>query len=194
MTIKIKAYMAKTKQSTGWLQSTAVRVTRIHFFYVAAYISSIVIFDSWNLYTHSSIGDRWTIACILLVVNTVCWYIARIKFAKESIYILLVLAIIIADIIFATANIYWERGLASKAVILFALPIVTAATLRSRSTLLAVASLCTAAYSGSVVRYYNMHYGESLRVELYGYVGLFCALFFILAALLLVITQPKDRF
>jgi hypothetical protein len=186
--------MAKTKQLTSWLQSTAVRVTRIHFVYIAVYIASIVIFDSWNLYTHTAIGNRWSAASILLVINTVCWYMARIKFARESIYIMLVIVVIIADIVFAATNVYWERGLASKAVLLFAVPIVTAATLRSRSTLLAVASLSTAAYSGSVVQYYNMHYGESFRVELYGYVGLFCALFFILAALLLVIIQPKDRF
>jgi hypothetical protein len=185
--------MAKPKQITNWLQSTAVRVTRIHFVYIAAYMASIIAFDSWNVYTHTDIGNRWTIAATLLIINTICWYVARIKFSNSSIYMILVITIILADIIFAATNVYWERGLASKAVALFAVPIVTAATIRSRTTILAVATLSVAAYSTSVIRYYNLHYGESLRAELYGYVGLFCLSFFILSALLMVIINPETN-
>jgi hypothetical protein len=185
--------MAKSKTLNSWLQSTAVRVTRIHFLFIAAYMASIVAFDSWNLFTHADIGNRWTAAAILLIINTVCWYIARIKFSTETIYLILIIALVLADIVFAATNIYWERGLASKSVILFAVPIITSAATRSRSTILAAASLSSAAYSTSAIRYFNLHYGESFRIELYGYVGLFCAVFFILAALLLVIVQPRDR-
>jgi len=185
--------MAKTKSITNWMQSTATRVTRIHFIYVAVYVASIIIFDSWNLFTHVEIGNRWTAAGILLIVNTICWFVARIKYSSATIYMLLVMVVVLADIIFAAVNVYWERGLASKAVSLFAIPLATSATIRSRSALLATASLCTAAYSTSVVRYYNLHYGESFRVELYGYLGLFCASFFIVSALLMVIIAPKDN-
>jgi hypothetical protein len=185
--------MAKANTVTNWLQSTATRVSRIHFLYVAAYIASIIIFDSWNLFTHIEIGNRWTAAGILLIINTICWYVARIKFSSSTIYMFLIMIIIVADIVFAATNVYWERGLASKAVALFAIPLVTSATIRSRSALLATASLCTAAYSISAVRYYNLHYGESFRVELYGYIGFYCTTFFILAALLMVIILPKDK-
>jgi hypothetical protein len=181
--------MAKSKTLNSWLQSTVVRVTRIHFLFIAAYMASIIAFDSWNLFTHADIGNRWTAAAILLIINTVCWYIARIKFSTETIYLILIIAIVLADIVFAATNVYWERGLASKSVILFAVPIITSAATRSRSTIL----LSSAAYSTSAIRYFNLHYGESFRIELYGYVGLFCAVFFILAALLLVIVQPRDR-
>jgi hypothetical protein len=186
--------MAKPKPIANWLQATTVRVTRIHFVYIAAYMASIIVFDSWNLFTHPEIGNRWTAAAILLIINTVCWYLARIKFSNDTIYLVLVILIVLADIVFAATNVYWERGLASKAVALFAIPIVTAAVVRSRSTILAAATLSAAAYSTSAIRYYNLHYGESFRIELYGYVGLFCAVFFILAALLMVIVQPKDNY
>jgi hypothetical protein len=185
-------YMAKTKNNTNWLQTISIRLSRVHFVYIAVYMASIIVFDSWNLFTHPAIGDRWTAAAILLILNTVCWYVSRIKFNSDTIYIFLVILLVIADIIFAATNVYWERGLASKAVALFAIPIITAAALRSRSTILAAASLSTAAYSLTVIRYYNLHYGESLRIELYGYVGLFCAVFFILAALLMIIIQPNN--
>jgi hypothetical protein len=182
------------KTKTNWLQSTAVRVTRVHFLYIAAYMMAIIIFDSWNLFTHNAIGNRWTLAGILLALNTIAWYVARIQFSKDSVYIGLVQALVVADIIFAGLNVFWERGLASKAVALFAVPIILAATLRSRNLLLATASLCAAVYSTAAIRYYNLHYGESFRVELYGYVAFYCAIFFVLAWLLMVIIRPKDNY
>ncbi len=72
------------------------------------------------------------------------------------------------------------------------MPIVLAASLRSRSTILATATLCTAAYSTAAIRYYNLHYGESFRVELYGYVAFYCTIFFVLSWLLLIIIRPKN--
>jgi hypothetical protein len=187
--------MAKSSKSlVNWLQSTAVRVTRVHFLYIAAYMGSTIVFDSWNLFTHPEIANRWTIAAILLILNTIFWYVARIKFSNDTVYIFLILGLVVADILFASMNVYWERGLASKAVFLFAVPIVTSACLRSRSALLATTTLCVAAYSLSVMRYFNLHYGESFRVELYGYMAFYCALFFVLASLLLIIIRPRGNF
>ena len=142
----------KSTTVTHWLQTTAVRVTRVHFLYIAAYIAATVVFDSWNLYTHKAVSQLWTAAGILLVVNTILWFFARMKFSSSSVYAFAVLALILADIIFASYNVYWQRGLASKSVMLFAVPIVTAAVLRSRSTLLATTTLCAAAYSIVSVR------------------------------------------
>jgi hypothetical protein len=186
--------MAQSKTVTKWLQATTVRVSRVHFLYIAAYLGATIVFDSWNLFPHVDIANRWTVAALFLVINTVCWYVARIKFSSNNVYVAIILLIVILDVIFAATNVYWERGLASKAVALFAVPIITAATLRSRSTVLAAASLSVAAYSLSAVRYFNLHYGESFRVELYGYVALYAASFFILALLLLIIIQPKEHF
>jgi hypothetical protein len=183
----------KSIASSNWLQTATVRVTRVHFLFIVLYILSLVVFDSWNLYSHQAMGQLWTAAGLMLVVNTVFWYLARMKFSKSSIYAFIVLALVAADIVFASYIVLWQRGLASKSVILFAVPIITSAALRSRSTVLATASLCAAAYSTVAVRYFFEHYGESYRVELYGTVGFFCALFFVLAALLLTIILPKNE-
>jgi hypothetical protein len=184
----------KQTPKTSWVQEAAVRVTRVHFLYIAAYMASIVVFDSWNLLVHDAVSTRWTAAGSLLILNTVLWYLARMKFSNDLVYKIIILTLIVADIIFASFNVFWQRGLASKAVALFAVPIITAAVLRSRTTILAAASLSVASYSIAAVRYYNQHYGESFRVELYGEVGFYCALFFILVGLLLIIIKPKNRF
>ena len=149
----------------------------------------------WNLYTHEAITQLWTAAGLMLAVNTVLWYVARMNFSSNNVYVAIILLLIVADIIFASYNVLWQKGLASKSVMLFAVPIITAAVLRSRSTLLATTTLCAAAYSTISVRYFFQHYGESYRVELYGTVGFYCALFFVLAGLLAVIILPRtERF
>lgn len=183
----------KTKTKAGWLQTTALRVTRIQFIYIGIYIAATVIFDSWNLFTHQAIAQRWTLAGGLLILNTILWYVSRIRFANQSVYFINLLTLIVADIIFAAVNVYWERGLASKAVALFMVPLAVAATLRSRSTLLATAAISGAAYSTATVRYFNQHYGESYRIELYGYIGFYCALFFVLSWLLWVVIKPTEE-
>lgn len=181
------------KSELNWLRTNSVRVARVHFAYMAAYAVSIIIFDSWNLFTHEAVSSRWTAAGIVFVLATLAWYVGRMKFKTSSIYVYAVLMLVAADLAFAGLHIYWERGLASKSVILFAIPLITAATLRSRSTLLATAALSTAVYSTAAVRYFYAHYGESFRVELYGYLFLFCSLFFIIAWLLWLIIRPTQE-
>ncbi|HSX18415.1 MAG TPA: hypothetical protein VLE51_03610 [Candidatus Saccharimonadales bacterium] len=183
----------KSGTVTHWLQTTTVRVMRVHFLYIAVYIVATVVFDSWNLYTHQAVSQLWTAAGVLLAVITILWYLARMNYANKSFYIFIVLTLILADIIFASYNVYWQHGLASKAVMLFTVPIVTAAALRSRSTLLATTTLCAVAYSTVSVRYFFQNYGLSYRVELWGTIGLYSAIFFVLALILMVIILPKNE-
>lgn len=183
----------KSSTPSNWLRATAVRITRFHFLYIAAYMASIIVFDSWNLITHQAVSNFWTAAGVMLGVNTILWYISRMKFGSDMPYIVILLGLILADIIFAGLTVYWQQGLASKAVALFAVPLITAAALRSRTTLLATTSLCVASYSTATIRYFNAHYGESFRVELYGDVGFYCAMFFVLAGLLWVVIRPDQK-
>jgi hypothetical protein len=181
------------KKLTNSLQASVLKVTRVHFLYVGVYIASIVAFDTWNLITHEGIVWRWEAAALLLIINAVCWYVARSAFAGRLPYKLVVLALVVADIMFAAQNVYWERGMASKAVALFVVPIVLSAVLQSRRAILATATFCFAAYSFVLVRYFHLHYGEGFKVELYGTILLYCGVFFITALLLLAIRPPAPR-
>src|SRR3990167_4992570 len=187
------AVSVMAKKQIPNMQATAAKVTNVHFLYIAAYMLSVVVFDSWNLLTHEAVVDFWTAAGVMLVLNTMLWYLSRYRFTTDTAYRFIILALIVADIIFAAFTVYWERGLASSSVILFAVPIVTATALRSRSTLLAATALSVVAYSTATVRFFYQHYGESFRVELYGEIFLYTAVFFILAMLLLIVTHPSNN-
>ena len=179
------------KPKTTTLQNAVLSMTRSHFAFVGLYMLSIIIFDSWNLIAHEGIVWRWQAASALLILNAICWYMARTTFSSRQVYKLTAFALIVADAIFASMNVYWQRGMASPLVILFAVPIVAAAVLHSRRAIWAAASVSVAAYSYTAVRYFHLHYGEGLKVELYGHVILFCGIFYILALFLTIIIKPQ---
>ena len=182
-----------TKQKTPWIETTALRITRVHFAYIAFYAFAVVIFDTWNLLTHEAVAQRWTAAAIMLVLTTVLWYATRLNILSSARHLIIIWAIIISDILFASWNVYNTRGMASKAVALFFVPIITAALLKSRSTLLAATSFSVAGYSLAAVRYFNLHYGEGYRVELYGEVFFYSAMFFVASWLLMIFfTSTKE--
>lgn len=183
----------KTKSEAGWLQTTAVRISRVHFIYVAAFLAQTVIFDTWNLYTHQAVSQLWTAGGILLAINVLVWFMARMKNPSYIYYVSILLALIVADIVFASYIVWWQRGLYSKSVMLYLVPIIAAAATRSRSILLTTTTLSVAAYTTISVRYFYTNYGLAYRVELWGTIGFFSAILFVLAALLLVIIRPSEE-
>jgi len=181
-----------TTSSAGWLRSDVSWALGANFLLIAAYIVTTIIFDSWNLIPHDAVEQRWTAAGMLLALNAVVWFAARsIRTRGDVVYRAALYTLVIADIIFASYNIFWERGMASTSVVLFAVPIIMAAIARSRTALLTATVLAVAGYSTAAVRYFNQHYGEGFRVQLYGYVFFYSALMFVLAALLAILIRPN---
>ncbi|HEX9679336.1 MAG TPA: hypothetical protein VGA08_01835 [Candidatus Saccharimonadales bacterium] len=181
------------KTEIKFYQTNAQHISRLHFLYIAAYIGSIVVFDMWNLIAREAVGQRWMAAALLLLANTIGWYVARMKLPNPGFYKSIVLTLITFDVLFVATNVYWERGMASLAVAQFAVPLLLAASLKSRGALLGTATLCAGAYSVSAVRYFFDNYGEGYRVQLYGTVGFHVALFFVLAWLLISVVRPDNR-
>ncbi|MBX4190672.1 hypothetical protein KW794_01150 [Candidatus Saccharibacteria bacterium] len=183
----------KSTIAAGWLQTTAVRLTRVHFVYIGFYLLSIVIFDASNLYTYTAIAQLWTAGGIFLGVNAILWLLARLNVANYWFYVVLVIGLILADITLASYLVWWQHGLYSKSVMLFTIPILASAALRSRSLVFATAALSAAAYSTISVRYFFNNYGLGYRVELWGTVGFFSAMFIVLALLLMIIIRPTQE-
>ncbi len=163
-----------------------LRITRVHFLYILAYMVPIIIFDSWNLLSHEAVLQRWTAAGALFIVNTIIWYICRAKVSSESLYKGLLIVLLACDILFAAINVYWTRGMASKYGVLFLIPIISAGLVRSRSLLVAATATSAATYSIATVRYFYDNYGQGVKAELYGEIVFFAALFFVVAGLMMI--------
>lgn len=177
------------KKQTDLLKNTrhiVLRITRVHFLYILAYVASIIIFDSWNLLSHEAVAQRWTAAGALMIVNIVAWYLCRAKLKSEAFYKGVLIVLLLCDIAFAAINVYWTRGMASKYAVLFLVPIISAGLARSRSLLTAVTALSAATYSMTIARYFYDNYGQGVKAELYGEIVFFSALFFIVAGLMMI--------
>jgi hypothetical protein len=187
----ISEQMKRQKTSVVDVRHVLLRITRVHYFYIAAYAVVIILFDSWNLLTHEAVTQRWLAAALLLTVNTIIWYFCRLRLQNQLLYKTLFWVLIVSDILFASINVYWQRGMASKSVMLYAIPIICAGLARSRSLLFAVSSLSIAAYSLTAVKYFNDNYGQGYRIELYGEIAFYASLFFILSYLMMVSFRPS---
>lgn len=179
----------------SWLQTNTVRVARLHFFFIAVFAASVIAYDAWKLITAQALQQRWTVAVWMLTITTIVWFIARNTTLSPGIYSTLIMILIAMDLAVAGYSVYSGRGMASRGVALFAIPIAVSAITLSRSALFATASLSTGIYSYAAIRYFTEHPSEGYKVELYGDLLFYGASFFILAALLWVVVrsvQPKS--
>lgn len=165
-------------------------VSKVHFAYAGLLALQIIIFDAAQLITPKAVLERWQIIALLLVVTTVVWYLAKTRWATSLGFLIFTVSLVLTDIAVASSYVYDQRGMASKAVFLYLVPIVTAAVLKSRSALFATALLCVAAYSTTAITYFVNNFNEGYKVELYGEVGFYSAMFFIAANLIWLVSRP----
>ena len=174
------------------LRLRTIRISRLHFLYAALFAGQIIIYDAWKLITPEVVVRRWIMTTILLIVTAAVWYLARGKAGDNALYKRLVFALILVDIITASFNVYIQRGMASRAVMLYAIPIIVATVLKSRSAIFTAATLCVAAYTSTAIAYFVLNFNEGYKIELYGEVGFYSILMLLLAAMLWSVTRPRS--
>ncbi|HSX27518.1 MAG TPA: hypothetical protein VLG25_01910 [Patescibacteria group bacterium] len=184
--------MKKTqKTATSWLHPSVVRLSRVHFLYVALFTVQTVVYDTWKLITPFAVLNRWFLAGGLLAVTVIVWYLAKYTVKGTNGLKALVSALILADIAAASFNVYTQRGMASRAVALYAVPIAVSAVLQSRVALLATATLSMAAYTTTALSYFVLNFNEGYKIELYGEVGFYSLMFFVLAGILWTVIRAR---
>lgn len=184
--------MAKRISFSDWLQTGLIRVCRIQFVAIAVYALYTVAADATKLITSDVVLRRWTANATMLACIAIIWYLARSNLKNSNYYRLLLYGVVLLDIMMATFNVYTQRGMAARAVMLYSIPIAVSAILLSRTALYMTAALCTAAYSLVAVKYFVDFFNEGFKAELYIEVGFYCAVFFGLAAILSIVVRFKE--
>lgn len=174
-----------------WLKNSLVRVSQIQLLLGIAYIGQIIAFDAAKLITPEVVLKRWYAVAGLIIVSAAVWYLARGKVTHTNTYKVLAWLLIFADIAFAAFNVYTQRGMASRAVVLFFIPIIISTILLSRVALFATAVICAAVYATTAVAYFVNYFNEGYKIELYGEVLFYCGSFLIAAGLLWAALKSK---
>ena len=180
------------KKAETTLRNGLITFCKIQFLLAALLMGQTILYDTSKLITPETVLDRWYVISGLLVVNSVIWYAVKSKAGHILMYKSLLGLMILADIAVSCYFVYEGRGMASKAVLLFAVPIIISGLLASRSALFAVTTLSIAAYSLTAVSYFVINFNEGYKVELYGEVGFYSLLMLILAGLLAKLLETHD--
>lgn len=179
------------KNNSSSMQASALRVTRIGFYFAALFMAVIVVSDAWNLIAPETVIQRWSLAVVMLLVTTLSWYVLKTTKASNLRVKALLWLQITMYVIVATVTVYAQRGVASRGVVLYVVPIVISAALASRAATYAAATLSVAAYSLASIRYFYLNYGEAYKVELYGELIFYCGVLFVIAALILAALRSR---
>ena len=180
--------MAQTQKPTvaftDWIRISLIRASRAHFALVAAYIIVIIAYDASRVITPEAVMQRWIAAASLLVITAGVWHLAHNQKNDVPSLKRLLLLLISADLAMAAFNVYTQRGMASRAVLLFLIPIILSAILLNRSAIFATATISAAVYAVTAVMYFTLNFNEGYKAELYGEIGFYSAVFFVTAMLL----------
>lgn len=184
--------MGKAFTYSEWLRVCTLRLARLHYWYIAALAAQVIVYDSWKLITPESVLQRWIMVAVALIAVTVIWYLAHSFDKQPTIYKKLLFALVVLDISIASFSVYTQRGMASRAVLLFLIPIIISAATLTRPAIFATAVICVAAYTTSAVSYFVLHFNEGYKIELYGEVGFYSLMFLLVAALLGNLVRFKE--
>lgn len=182
----------KIKQKS-WAQYSAVKAATANTYLAVAYMASTLIYDAWKLITVHDLAHRWEVGTILIVASSLLWYAASYKNSSDRHSKKILVSILFLDILFASYEVYTYRGMASRAIILFILPIIISGFLRTKRAIFTTATIVTAVYWLVGIEYFANHPSEGYKAELYGTLFFYGAIFYIAAALIAAITRQNKK-
>lgn len=174
MLLCFKESMSKMKQPKELLYKS--KLAKINFAFVAVFAIYTIIFDAGNILTREDVYHRWVFAVMLLIVYSLFW-VATKKAKTSTVLFGSLILCVVADLILAGFMTYWERGMASMSTILYMLPIASMALSGSRTYTVATSLFAAAIYIGASTKYFFDFFNEGYRVQLYGQLFFFGAVF-----------------
>lgn len=154
------------------------KLARYNFYFLAALSLFTIIFDGGNVLARQAIYYRWMITAALFVVFVLFWITVKKSPSKNVIFGSLVLCVL-AELALAGFMTYWERGMASTSTILYMMPIASIAYAKSRTYTVGVSLMASATYIGASTKYFYDFFNEGYRVQLYGEIFFYSAVFLI---------------
>ena len=168
------------------------RVAGIHFLYIIALIAQLIAYDAGKLIEPVVVLRKWAVITLLIVVVAVIWYWVQMKNVTQNTLHKLAFTLITTDIFIASFHVYLQRGMASKAVFLYVIPLIVAACLQRKSALIATSLVCIAAYTLSSIAYFVLNFNEGYKLELYGEIGFYSGMLLFVSLALWLIVRPNQ--
>lgn len=163
------------KPSHSKARTSLVKIAKIHVLIGIFFVIQIIVYDSGMLITPEIVLRRWVAATIFIVGAAAVWYLARINKSPEVVKNLMWFLIVL-DLVLASFYVYGTRGMASRGVFLFILPILVSAILARKGVIYLTSVLAVCAYTVTAISYFVINFNEGYKLELYGEIGLWSAM------------------
>lgn len=177
------------KQHNG-IRSSFVRIAKFHVIIAMFFGLQIIAYDAAKLITPEVVLKRWVITGLLILAGTVCWYLARLN-DSHTVIRNLAWFLISVDMVVASFSVYTQRGMASRAVFLFILPILVAGTLHRWGMIYLTAIIAVITYTTTAIAYFVLNFNEGYKIELYGEIFFYSALLLASAGMVWALVRQK---
>ena len=175
------------------LKANLSRMLKIHFLYIFALVIQLIAFDAGNLIEPIVVFRRWILLVSSLVVVTFLWFMSRKNNVSQAVLRRTVITLIVVDVSIASFYVYTQRGMASKAVFLYIMPLLVAACMQRKIALFSASVLCVAAYLIAAIGYFKLNFNEGYKIELYGEAGFYSAMLLLIALALWILVRPRKN-
>ncbi len=175
------------------LKLRIIRICRVHFYIVLLFGVQIMVYDAFKLIQPEAVLQRWLVTAAMFIAATAVWLLARSTSKNINYYNKLVAFLVLVDVLSVSYIVYNTRGMASRAVMLYSIPIIVSVILGIRSVIYGTAFLSIAAYTSTAVAYFVLNFNEGYKIELYGEVGFYSAFMIALAALLWAVINKSNK-
>jgi hypothetical protein len=169
------------------------RVVKWHVALLAVLVTSVLIYDLWSLITREALVERWLVIAVITATLIFIIVASRPMIPKASYYNYLIITLLTVDIFIASYLVYSQRGMASKAIALYFIPIIASTMLGSVRAIYKTTATCVIAYSIMTIGYFFNNPSEGYKVELYGETALYAALLVIGAGILASSLKPYKQ-
>lgn len=167
-----------------------IKIAKIHVLIGLVFIVQIIVYDAGKLITPEAVLKRWVISSLIIMAGIICWYLARINNSRTVIRNLAWLLISV-DMIVASFSVYTQRGMASRAVLLFVLPILVAGAFHRMGMIYITAVTAVMTYLVTSVAYFVINFNEGYKLELYGELGFYSAMLLASAGMVWALVKSK---
>jgi signal transduction histidine kinase len=177
-------YRLEVRERNTWL-------ARLRWYYLGAL--AIVTVTASSLANTDAVRNREiavTAAGIGLIINTLLWALTKPKNQSLLYYQVIAVAQLTLDVVLAASIIYAQQGLASRATILFAIPIVGAGLLFTQGFAYVTALLSAAGYALALAVYRHNNPGVYELHDITLPVVFYAAVFLIIA---IIVSTHRSR-
>ena len=160
--------MSKLKNYDSGLYKSSKLFSIIGILFSCAFGGFILANQAWGLQTREVLNTQWA---ALAVTTAVFALLAILSFKPKqsyTYYVSILLLQSLAYIFFISLIIYYQRGMASNAIVLYSLPIIAMMLSRTAVAIFAVSIASITGYTLAILKYFQDFPSEGYKIELYG--------------------------